>query len=112
MDNKIVSRLNHILLSIQDIDDALKPDFSFNAYDNQRGLQLQIERSIMTIGEAINNITKMDGSIIFTNARRIVDARNFLIHEYDRIDNALVWNIITRHIPILKAEVQDTLNSH
>jgi uncharacterized protein with HEPN domain len=31
--------------------------------------------------------------------------RNWVIHGYDKVDDVIIWGIITKDIPILKAEV-------
>ena len=36
--------------------------------------------------------------------RAVIGLRNRLVHEYDRIDNAQVWEIITHFLPILHVE--------
>jgi len=45
------------------------------------------------------------------NARKIVNLRNFIVHAYDSIDDETIWSIISRHIPLLKAEIQQLINS-
>lgn len=35
--------------------------------------------------------------------------RNRVIHGYDKIDNAIIWGIIVRHLPVLKNEIQNLL---
>ncbi|WP_395079967.1 DUF86 domain-containing protein [Gracilimonas sp.] len=47
----------------------------------------------------------MNPSIQISNAQRIVDTRNFIIHGYDSVDDLIVWNIVTNHLPKLKKEV-------
>jgi len=39
-----------------------------------------------------------------TRARRIVDFRNQLTHEYPAVDDALVWAIVERDVPVLRRE--------
>jgi uncharacterized protein with HEPN domain len=73
-------------------------------------LQDAVERNIITIGEAMNALLKLDPEIPILNARRVVDARNKLTHGYDEIENVQVWNIIINHLPKLKTEVDILLN--
>ncbi|MFC2086481.1 DUF86 domain-containing protein, partial [Bacteroidota bacterium] len=61
-------------------------------------------------GEATSKLLKMIPDISISNARRIVDARNKLIHGYDEIENVQVWSIIINHLPTLKKEVMKLLN--
>jgi uncharacterized protein with HEPN domain len=39
-----------------------------------------------------------------SNARRIVDFRHQLTHEYPTVDDALVWAIATRDVALLRKE--------
>jgi uncharacterized protein with HEPN domain len=49
-------------------------------------------------------LLKEDSEFPITNARKIVNARNRIIHGYDDIENAEIWAIIKNHLPILKVE--------
>jgi uncharacterized protein with HEPN domain len=40
-----------------------------------------------------------------SNAQKIVDTRNRIIHGYDTVSDELIWSIVVSHLPILKAEV-------
>lgn len=43
--------------------------------------------------------------------QRIIDFRNILIHGYDIVDETIVWQAATSHLPILVAEIQAILNA-
>jgi len=62
------------------------------------------------IGEATNKLLKINAATAITNARKIVDTRNRLIHGYDSVDNTEIWAILINHLPILKKEVSSHLN--
>ena len=68
-----------------------------------------IEREIEIIGEAINRILKIDQEIQIENARQIVDTRNWVIHGYDKVDDAIIWGIVSNHLPKLKKEIEELL---
>jgi uncharacterized protein with HEPN domain len=57
----------------------------------------------------MKNIINLDNSLSFTNARQIVNTRNWVIHNYDKVDEVIIWGIITKHLPILKLEVEKYL---
>ena len=69
-------------------------------------LQDAVERNIEIIGEAVSQLLKSDTTLNITNARRIVDARNKIIHGYDEIEPAQIWAIVNNHLPVLKFEVE------
>lgn len=64
---------------------------------------------IAIIGEAVNNILKMDSEISISSARKIVNTRNYIIHGYDCLDNEILWSIVINHLPKLKAEIASLL---
>ena len=73
-------------------------------------LRRGIEREIEIIGEATNRILKLEENIEIRNARQIVDTRNWVIHGYDKVDDVVIWGIISNHLPKLKEEIENLLN--
>ncbi len=86
-----------------------KPQY-FEEFYGDIQLRRAIERDIEIIGEAINRILKVDSSIAITNARRIVDARNYIIHGYDSLSPDIIWSMVINHFPVLKSEVLELLD--
>ncbi|KAF0238307.1 MAG: hypothetical protein FD181_1118 [Prolixibacteraceae bacterium] len=72
-------------------------------------LQDAVERNIEIIGEAMRKLLLIEPNILISNSRRIVDARNKIIHGYDEIENTQIWGIIINHLPTLKKEVEKFL---
>jgi uncharacterized protein with HEPN domain len=72
---------------------------------------MQLKRNIEIIGEAMNKLLIIEPDINISNSRRIVDARNKIVHGYDEIENAQIWGIIINHLPILKNEVGQLLDN-
>ena len=73
-------------------------------------LKRAIERNIEIIGEAMNRILKIDKGIAITNSRRIVDARNYIIHGYNSLSPDILWSMVINHFPRLKEEVENLLD--
>ena len=48
--------------------------------------------------------------IEFSNARKIVNTRNRIIHGYDTVSDDIIWSIVIKDIPILKVEIQKMLS--
>jgi uncharacterized protein with HEPN domain len=76
-------------------------------YRRDRLLRQAVERNFEIIGEAVGRLAKVDPA---TAARigqhtRIISFRNLLIHGYDLIDEAQVWEVIRLNLPTLEAEV-------
>ena len=37
--------------------------------------------------------------------------RNRIIHAYDAVDDVLIWEVIKKHLPVLKKEVEQLLQN-
>jgi uncharacterized protein with HEPN domain len=89
---------------------AIKRDF--NIYLSNKLLRRGVERELEIIGEAANRILKIDSSIEIDNARKIVDLRNWVIHGYDKVDDVIIWGIVSRQLPVLKIQVEKILQEN
>ncbi len=69
-----------------------------------------IERNIEIMGEAMNQVLKINPDIQITSARKVVDTRNFVIHAYDSLNPDILWGIVVNHMPLLKSEVEILLS--
>jgi uncharacterized protein with HEPN domain len=78
----------------------------FDAYTKHAMVKSAVERQLGIIGEAVNQIRKLDPQHPIPEADRIVQFRNRLIHAYDSIDDQFVWPIIQKHLPLLKEVVR------
>ena len=54
----------------------------------------------------MNKILAIEPEIKISDSRKIVNTRNKLIHGYDSIDNAEVYVLVKKYVPILKLEIQ------
>ena len=75
-------------------------------YENNRLVRSSVEREFIIIGEAMAALRRIAPHTFdsVTRARRIVDFRNQLTHEYPTVDNAVVWAIIEHDAPVLRKE--------
>ncbi len=110
MDNSTKKLLFDIITAISNIEKYIGNERIFNQYEENSMLQDAVERNIEIIGEAMSRLLKIEPEINITNSRRIVDARNKIIHGYDEIENVQIWGIIINHLPTLKIEVAQYLN--
>ena len=82
----------------------------FNEFASGLMLRRAIERNIEIMGEAMNRVLKICPDIKITNARKIVDTRNYIIHAYDSLSADILWSIIINHLPLLKTEMERLLD--
>lgn len=86
MDDRIKKHLEDILIAIDEIDGFFETlPRQYDIFVNNLLLRQAIERNIEIIGEATNRILKDDNTVAITNARKIVDTRNYIIHGYDTL---------------------------
>jgi uncharacterized protein with HEPN domain len=69
-----------------------------------------IERQLGIIGEAVKRIKDIDSQELIQFHNDIIGFRNILIHNYDGIDDSIVWAIIKQDLALLKEEVAKKLN--
>lgn len=112
MQLEVQKYLFDIKTAIESINDYLGDSKDYKNYLNNKLLRRGVEREIEIIGEAANNLLKIDSNIGIENARKIVDVRNFVIHSYDKIDDTIIWSIVTRHLPILYEQVKTLIDKN
>ena len=57
----------------------------------------------------MNRIFKLESNIKIKNAKQIVDTRNWVIHGYDKVDDVIIWGIVSINLPKLKEEIENLL---
>jgi len=71
--------------------------------------QRAVIESIIVIGEAANNVMRLDPSIeqnypsVWQHFRDAWDMRIVLTHEYFRVDAAIVWTTVRNNLPELES---------
>ncbi|MFD5249325.1 DUF86 domain-containing protein [Amycolatopsis sp. NPDC058340] len=73
----------------------------FDGYRSNAMLRSAVERQFEIIGEALNQLSKVDSGLAaqVPDLGRIVAFRNILIHGYATVDDALVWQVLTERLP-------------
>ena len=76
-------------------------------------IQDAVERNFIAIGEALNRLKTEAPEIIaqISDSKKIISFRNIVVHAYDIIEDAVVWDIVQSGVEQLKAECQKLLNS-
>jgi uncharacterized protein with HEPN domain len=111
MDNRDKKLLFDIKVSIENIERYIGPAKVFESYRKNDMLKDAVVRNLEIIGEAVSRLLKLNPAIVLTNARRIVDTRNKIIHSYDDIEDVNIWAIVVNHLPLLKIEVDSLLQN-
>lgn len=97
-----LDRLAHMVEAADAIASYIK-DIDRSAFFDYPMLQDAVLRRLTVIGEATNKITlpvqTRSNSVPW---RRIIGFRNFVVHEYQRVD----WGVVARDLPELVVEVK------
>ena len=104
MDRQLKKYLQDIVDSINAVDLHLQGSRNYVIYLDNLTMQRSVEREIEIIGEAMSRILKLYPEIEITYARKIVNQRNLIIHAYDAINKAMIWNVVVNYLPKLKDE--------
>ncbi len=102
------NRLRDILDAIGQIEtEAAKGKGSF---DSSALIQVWMVHHLLIIGEAVRGIDPaFKQRYPSVPWRQIAGMRNILVHDYFRINQEIVWETIEKHVPALKAQVQNIL---
>lgn len=83
---------------------------SWESYQSNKQLRRSIERSIEIIGEAARRVSsECQAAHPEVPWNKVIPARHRLAHEYDRLDDAIVWSIASRHVPALIKQLEGIL---
>ena len=98
-------RLEHILAAIdrgarytkdKTFDDLLADDMMYYA----------VVKNIEMMGEAANMLTsEFQDSHPETPWKMVKGMRNYIVHEYFQIDNAVVWDVVTNELSTLREQI-------
>lgn len=77
-----------------------------SAYAANAMAQAAVERKFEIIGEALNQLSKLDGETAsrISDLGQIVAFRNQLIHGYASVNVSTVWNVVQTSLPALLSE--------
>jgi len=113
MEQEIGKYLLDMLNSILEIESFVNvTEISFFDYQKDLKTKRAVERNLEIIGEVMDRILKKRPEFPIQNAKKMVQFRNFVIHAYDSITDENVWGILVKHLPILKKEIIDLLQTH
>ena len=112
MNDETRKNLIDILHASEEIQDFIL-GMDLKSYQNNAVTRRAVERDFEIIGEALNRIKNTDSELLekVSEHRRIIGFRNILIHGYDIVDEAIVWQAATKHLPILIGEIKEILNT-
>ena len=112
MNERIKTSLFDVIQACDNVVAHLLHVASLTEYKATRLVQAAVERELSIIGEALARIRKAGGEGLLISAPAVIQFRNLLIHNYERIDDSTVYNIAQRHVPMLRAEAYRLLDEN
>lgn len=100
-------RIGHIIDSISNVEDIML-NISFDEFNLNLEKKLAIERLIEIIGEASNYVsieTRLEHSQLIPWGK-MIGTRNFISHEYGKINYELIYQITIEDLPKIKPELE------
>lgn len=96
------------ILEACDAIDSAVVDMQIKDYLASRLVRSAVEREFTIIGEAVLALSHRAPDLFasITGARRIVDFRNRLTHEYPTVDDELVWGLVKVDLQVLRSECE------
>ena len=112
MNDETRKNLIDILQAAEEIENFVS-GINFKTYQTTPVIKRAVERDFEIIGEALNRIKNTDDELLekVSEHHRIIGFRNILIHGYDIVDETIVWQAVTNHLPILVGEIKEILST-
>ena len=111
MDNKNLFRLGHIRDCIEKIEYLSQKLYSQENFEKNWVEQDAIIRNLEVIGEASINISdelkQKYPDILWKEMRGL---RNFVTHQYFRVELSDIWSTVINDIPLLKTQIQEIID--
>ena len=109
MDERFKKFLEDIAMAIDNIRFHLQEKNDFILFQSNKTIRSAVRYEFSVIGEALYKLLKLKPEFTISDSSKIIGLRNKMVHEYDMIDDAQVWNIIINYLPKLETEVQALL---
>jgi len=113
--SKVKKRLQTILNAFEDIDFILEnTDFKITKAIENKILKPAIKMHIIRIAEQFNKLKDENEFKILEkfdkkDLRGINAVRNFIAHDYDNVEDAIIENVLRYNFPKLKEKVKQVL---
>jgi uncharacterized protein with HEPN domain len=85
----------------------------FAGYESNRLLRAGVERLFTIIGEAMRQLDQHHPAYLhgIIEARKIIDFRNVIVHQYATVDDEEVWSAVQSKLPLLRKQVAELIRA-
>ena len=109
MDKDSKAYLKDILNCINRIEQHVTGIKSIKEFEENYLVLDAVLRRLAIIGEALNKASKLNIKIQVSNQNKIIALRHIIVHDYDKVDENVIWPIIKVYLPVLEKEIQNIL---
>ena len=103
--------LRHILVEADYLIDR-SADLSYDTFASDETLRRAFVRSLEIVGEAAKKVPEdFRAQHPVVEWRAMAGMRDRLIHDYFGVDCELVWDVVQRHVPALRAQIAAILRT-
>ncbi len=103
--------LRHILVEADYLIDR-SADLSYDTFASDETLRRAFVRSLEIVGEAAKKVPEdFRAQHPVVEWRAMAGMRDRLIHDYFGVDFELVWDVVRRHVPALRAQIAAILRT-
>ena len=110
MQLKALQYLEDIYLACCDIEKYTE-NKTYADFKNNSMFSSAVERQLTIIGEATNRLSK-NCDIHLKSESAIIALRNRIVHEYQRLDDKQIWQIVETQLVDLKIEVEQIIKDN
>lgn len=103
-------RLNHILEAINLVSDFIN-NVSFEDFVNDKMRYYAMVKNIEIVGEAAYKLSnEFKESHKETPWKVIAGMRHYIVHDCFRVDDNVVWDVVTNDLPQLKKQLEEYIS--
>jgi len=90
--------------------EALILDMTYQQFIVDWRTRLVAERLIEVIGEAANRLpNELRARYPVVPWQQMIGTRNWLVHGYDAIDYQIIWDVLTKHLALVRTQARQIL---
>ena len=106
MDKDDRAYLSDILQSISLIEHHIQNIKNSIEFEEDYTVSDAVLRRLSIIGEALAKAVKLNPEIQVSHQKKIIALRHIIIHDYDKVDEHVIWPILQIYLPQLKLEIE------
>lgn len=106
MNRQAKKYLFDIVQTIERIEGIFNTTENFESYQQNFLLRMATERLLGIVGEAVTKYDKIPDVPALSFTPQIIGFRNIIVHDYAKVIDSVVWEIVHFHLPVLKSEAK------